>query len=184
MARSERTRLEQAGLAGVVMLLVGAACTSAPDESQPLPDSYETDNSALWWFLALLAFGIAALVAASRFSVRLADGRRQWSRAAAVATIVLALLAPLVLWVAADVMFALAYSNPSFDSSGLVLQVVPAVLVSAAAVRCARAGLREVRGQTTGRALTLSATVLAYVVAGLMLAAALVSCVALMGQDG
>jgi hypothetical protein len=188
MVWSDARRLEHAGLASVVMLLLGAACTSVPDESQPLPDSYETDNSALWWFLALLAFGVAALVAATRlrnsFALRSTDGRQQWSWAAAVAAIVLALLAPLVLWGAADLMFALSLSNSSFDSSGLVLQVVPAVLVSAAAVRCARAGLREVRGQPTGRALALSATVLAYVVAGLMLAATLVSCAALMGQGG
>jgi hypothetical protein len=47
MAWSDTRRLEHAGLASVVVLLVGAAFASAPDESQPLPDSYETDNSAL-----------------------------------------------------------------------------------------------------------------------------------------
>lgn len=61
---------------------------------------------------------------------------------------------------------------------------VSAALVSAAAVRSARAGLREVHGQTHGRALAISATVVAYVIAGLMLAAALLSLIAMMGQGG
>jgi hypothetical protein len=202
MALSDTGRLEHAGLASVVMLLAGAAFAFVSDESRPVPDSYGTDNSVLWWFLALLAFGVVAMVAATSlrksFAVRSADGRQRWSRAAAVAVIVVALLAPLVLPAplvlaapqvmlaplvllvslalrtslvrlapvvlcgAADVMFALSLSKPSFDSCGLVLRVVPAVLVSRAAVRCARAGFREVHGRTTGCAPALSATVLAY----------------------
>lgn len=94
------------------------------------------------------------------------------------------LVTPLVLWAAADAMYALAYSDPSFDASGLVLTVAPAALVSAAAVRSARAGLRDVHGQTNGRALARSATVVAYVIAGLTLAAALLSLIAMMGQGG
>jgi hypothetical protein len=101
MALSDTRRLEHAGLASVVMLLVGAAVASVPDESQPLPDSYGRDNSFLGWFLALLAFGVVALVAARRllnsFALRSTDGRHRWSRAAAVAVIVVALVARLVM---------------------------------------------------------------------------------------
>jgi hypothetical protein len=101
MALSDTRRLEHAGLASLVMLLVGAAVASVPDESQPLPDSYGRDNSFLGWFLALLAFGVVALVAARRllnsFALRSTDGRHRWSRAAAVAVIVVALVARLVM---------------------------------------------------------------------------------------
>ncbi|WP_432891490.1 hypothetical protein ACQPYH_14875 [Kribbella sp. CA-245084] len=177
-------RLERIGLASVAMVLLGAACTSKPDEDQPLTDSYHWDNAALLSLLALLAFGVAAWAAASRLRSNLVAGPAgepvRWARAAAPAAIVLALSTPLVLWAASNAMFALAFSDPSFDAWGLVLQVVPAVLVSAAAVRCARAA----RLQTTGRALALSATILAYLVWVLMIAATLVSCAAMLGQGG
>ncbi|MFD3399506.1 hypothetical protein ACFWUU_02440 [Kribbella sp. NPDC058693] len=153
-----------------------------------MPESYQRDNAALFSFLALVAVGVAAWVAASRLrsslSMRSTDGRHRWSRAAALSAIVLALLAPLLLWAGADAMFALAYTDPSFDAWGLVLEVVPAALVSAAAVRCARTGLRDTHGQPHGRALALSATVLAYLVAALMTATALVACAAMLGQGG
>jgi hypothetical protein len=181
-------RLEPSGPASVVMVLLGAACESMPDEEQPLTEPYGRDNAALLSLLALLAFGVAAWAAASRLRRNLltspADEPVRWARAAAPAAIVLALSTPLVLWAASDAMFALAFSDPSFDAWGLVLQVVPAVLVSAAAVRCARVGLREVRLQTGGRVLARSATVLAYLVWGLMIAATLVSCAAMLGQGG
>ncbi|TCC55309.1 hypothetical protein E0H73_35860 [Kribbella pittospori] len=154
-------------------------------ETTPASDSYGRNYTALWSFVGLLAFGVAAWLAASRLrsrlSMRPADGR--WSRAA-LAAIVLALVTPLVQWAASDAMYALAYSDPSFDASGLFLQVVPAVLVSAAGVRSARTGLREVHGQTSGRALAISATVVAYVAAGLMLVVALLSLIATAGQGG
>jgi hypothetical protein len=171
----------------MVVVLLGAACTSV-DESRPMPEAYHRDNAALFSFLALVAVGVAAWVAASRLrtslSMRPTDVQHRRSRAAAVSAIVLALLTPLILWAGAEAMVALAYTDPSFDAWGLVLEVVPAVLVSAAAVRCARAGLRDVRGQTHGRVLALSATVLTYLVAALMAATAVVACAAMLGQGG
>lgn len=158
-------------------------------ETTPASDSYERNYAALWSFVALLAFGVVAWLAAGRLLGRLSvrtstgDGPRRWSRAA-LAAILLALMTPLVLWAASDAMYALAYSDPSFDAAGLFLPVMPAALVSAAAVRSARTGLREVHGQTSGRALAISATVVAYVVAGLMLAVALLSLIATAGQGG
>ncbi|WP_328998494.1 hypothetical protein OHA18_29075 [Kribbella sp. NBC_00709] len=148
-----------------------------------------SDNSSLWSFIGLVVLGVAVWFAAGRLrgghSVGpSANGGRQRSWAPAVAAIVLALVAPVVLWAAAGLMTTLSYSDPSFDAWGLVLQVLPAALVSAAAVRCARTGLREVHGQTPGRVLALSAIVLAYLVAGLMLATALVACAAMMNAGG
>lgn len=187
MVWSGRRQLEHVGVASMVVVLLGAACTSV-DESRPMPESYQRDNAALFSFLALVAVGVVAWVAASRLrsilSMRSTDGQHRWPRVAAVSAIVLALLAPLVLWAGAEAMFALAYTDPSFDAWGLVLEVVPAVLVSAAAVRCARVGLRDVRGQTHGRMLALSATVLTYLVAALMAATAVVACAAMLGQGG
>ncbi|RZU12349.1 hypothetical protein EV645_5615 [Kribbella rubisoli] len=179
-------RLRRSWLACAVLL--GAACTYSPDPAVQQTDSYGRNYAAVWSFIGLVAFGVAAWVVAYRLggsvSARPPGQRQQRSRTAAVATIVLALLAPLVLWASANAMFALAYSDPTFDVWGLVLQVVPAGLVSAAAVRCARKGLRGVHGPAGDRALALSATGLAYLVAGLMLAVALVSCAAMLGQGG
>jgi hypothetical protein len=187
VARSDKRQLEHAGIASMVVVLLGAACTSV-DDSRPMPETYQRDNAALFSFLALVAVGVAAWVAAGRLrsslSMRSTDGRHRWSRAAAVSAIVLALLAPLVLWASTEAMFALTYTDPSFDAWGLVLEVVPAVLVSAAAVRCARTGLREVSDENRGRALALSATVLAYLVAALMTATALLACAATLSQGG
>jgi hypothetical protein len=158
------------------------------DAATPSPsESYRTDYLAVGSFIALVALGVAAWLAANRLrdlSVHPSRTDRPNRRSpAALAAVALVLVTPLVHGAASAAMAALAYSAPSFDASAPLLQFVPAVLVSTAAVRCARAGLREVQGQTGGRALALSATVLAYLVAGLLLAALLYVMV-MLGQGG
>jgi hypothetical protein len=82
----------------------------------------------------------------------------------------LALAAPPVLlagiWAVDDV----AALDPSFDSL-LPFSPVPAVLVGAAAIRYAHAGVRQTGGGTAGRVLAVTAAVFAYIAAALMLMA-------------
>jgi hypothetical protein len=96
MALTDTGRLEATAPASAVTLLVGVAFTSVPEESQPLPDSYGTGNSVLWWFLALLAFCVVAMLGdppPQGFAVRSTGGRQRWLRVPVVTVIVLALLA-------------------------------------------------------------------------------------------
>ncbi|MFI7063159.1 hypothetical protein ACIBL3_19405 [Kribbella sp. NPDC050124] len=156
-------------------------------DSTAEPEGYRRDNVALASFLGLLALGIAAWIAARRFARRGAEevsgGRGLW-RGLVGAAVVLSVLTPVVVWLSSDAMYDLAYSDPSFDASGLLLQFVPALFVGAAAVRCARGGLKVARAQTTGRAAAVSATVLAYLVAGLLIAAFLFVAIALSQGGG
>jgi hypothetical protein len=136
-------------------------------------------------FVALVAVGAAAWLATNRLRRGRSVGpcspgrRKRWSLAA----IVLALVTPLVQLGSSATMATLAYSHPELDASGPVLMFAPAVAVSAAAVLCAHAGLRQVHGPTSGRAVALSATVLAYLVAGLLLAG-LLSVMHMLAQGG
>lgn len=116
------------------------------DDAAAEPEGYRRDNVALGSFVGLVGLGIALWVGAGYFCRRLSawpsGGRKRW-RWMAAAAVVLAAITPLVLWASATVMYTLAYSDPSFDASALFLEFVPALLVGAAAVRCARNGLRE-----------------------------------------
>ena len=116
------------------------------DDTATEPEGYRRDNVALGSFVGLVGLGIALWFGAGRLCRRLSawssGGRKRW-RWMAAAAIVLAVLTPLVLWASATVMYTLAYSDPSFDASALFLEFVPALLVGAAAVRCARNGFRD-----------------------------------------
>ncbi|TCC16955.1 hypothetical protein [Kribbella speibonae] len=144
----------------------------------------QRDNVALWSFIGLVAFGLAAVLAATRrrggawVNPSNADGPL-WVPAAPAA-VLLALSTPLVIWAGFTTMYDLAYSDPWFDAPGFVLQPIPGVLFGIAAVRCAHAVRKEARGRTIAR----STTILAYAAAVLAVLAALLSFAAMLGQGG
>ncbi|RZT26493.1 hypothetical protein EV649_0238 [Kribbella sp. VKM Ac-2569] len=148
----------------------------------------QRDNVALWSFIGLVAFGLAAVLAASRrrggawVNPSNADGPL-WVPAAPAA-VLLALSTPLVIWAAFTTMYDLAYSDPRFDAPGFLLQPIPGLLVGVAAVRCAHAVRQEARDRPSGRTFALSTTILAYAAAVLALLAALLSFASMLGQGG
>ena len=148
----------------------------------------QRDNVALWSFIGLVAFGLAAVLAASRrrggswVNPSNADGPL-WVPAAPAA-VLLALSTPFAIWAGFTTMYDLAYSDPWFDAPGFLLQPIPGLLVGIAAVRCAHAVRKEARDRPTGRSFALSTTILAYAAAVLALLAALLSFAVMLGQDG
>ncbi|TDO60997.1 hypothetical protein EV651_107271 [Kribbella sp. VKM Ac-2571] len=148
----------------------------------------QRDNVALWSFIGLVAFGLAAVIAANRrrggswVNPSTTDGPL-WVPAAPAA-VLLAMSTPLVIWAAFTTMYDLAYSDPWFDAPGFLLQPIPGLLVGIAALRCAHAVRQESRDRPSGRTLALSTTILAYAAAVLALLAALVSFAAMLGQGG
>lgn len=147
----------------------------------------QRDNAALWSFLGLLGFGLAAVVAASRrrgpWAGSSSTGGRLWVPAAPAA-VLLAFSTPLVIWGAFSSMFDLAHSDAAFEAFSFLLQPVPGLLVAAAAVRCSRAVRVETVGQANSRALALSTRIVAYAAAVLALLAAVLSFLVMLGQGG
>jgi hypothetical protein len=148
----------------------------------------QRDNVALWTFIGLVAFGLAAVLAASRrrggswVNPSNADGPL-WVPAAPAA-VLLAMSTPLVTWAAFTTMYDLAYSDPWFDAPGFLFQPVPGLLFAIAAVRCARAVRQEASDRPSGRTFAVSTTILAYAAAVLALLAALLSVASMLGQGG
>jgi hypothetical protein len=159
-----------------------------PGGTTPEPEMPQRDNVALWSFIGLVAFGLAAVIAAGRrrggswLNPPTADGPL-WVPAAPAA-VLLAMSTPLVIWAGFTTMIDLLSSDPSFEAPSFLLQPIPGLLVSIAAVRCAHAVREEARRQTSSRALALSTTILAYAAAVLALLAALLSFWEMHGQGG
>ncbi|TCC29231.1 hypothetical protein [Kribbella sindirgiensis] len=148
----------------------------------------QRDNVALWSFIGLVAFGLAAVLAASRrrggawLNPSNADGPL-WVPAAPAA-VLLALSTPLAIWAGFTTMYDLAYSDPQFDAPAFLLQPIPGLLVAIAAVRCAHTVRKEARDRPSGRTFARSTTILAYAAAVLAVLAALLSFAVMLGQDG
>ena len=130
----------------------------------------QRDNVALWSFIGLVGFGLAALIAVSLRRVPVAP-----------AAVLLAMSTPLAIWGGFSTMADVAYSDPSFDTPGFLLQPVPGLLVGIAAVVAAHAVRAE--RQSNSRRVVLSTTVLAYVAAVLAVLAGLLSVAAMLGQS-
>src|SRR5262245_8394458 len=140
------------------------------------------DSVALGLLVAVGVLGVAALVAASlapslvRNRLRGGDsvdasGVARPPRWPAAAAIVLVVLVPLVQWAASAAVGEVFYSDESFEWEGVPLQLLPPVLVCAAAVVCAHLARRQTKGQTRGRTLAVTAAAFAYGLAGLVLLA-------------
>ncbi|MGW6198947.1 hypothetical protein ACWF0M_22570 [Kribbella sp. NPDC055110] len=169
---------------GELYASIADAVVAFVDGPEPVPNG--RDNVALWTFIGLVAFGLAAVIGANRRR-RPSVGRSTpdgplWVPAAPAA-VLLALSTPLVIWASFTTMYDLAYSDPSFDAPGFLLQPIPGLLIAIAAVRCAHAVREETQHQTSTRALALSTKILAYAAAVLALLAALLSVAAMLGQS-